>query len=95
MAKDKRQALRDNTKRAGLVQWRPPPIGAYKINWDAALDSKAERIGIGIIVRDSKGKIIIIILEKKKKREREYFYKLFKNFFKNVAWSLECYFPWK
>jgi hypothetical protein len=35
--------------------------------------------------RSPEVKIIIIILEKKKKREREYFYKLFKNFFKNVA----------
>jgi hypothetical protein len=38
-------------------QWRPPPPGVLKLNWDAALDSKKRKMGFGFLVRDSNGKV--------------------------------------
>jgi hypothetical protein len=38
-------------------QWRPPPPGVFKLNWDAALDSKKRKMGFGFLVRDSNGKV--------------------------------------
>jgi ribonuclease HI len=32
--------------------WRPPPPGAVKINFDAALDAQQGYVGVGIIARD-------------------------------------------
>jgi hypothetical protein len=40
------------------VQWRPPPQNTYKVNWDAALDSVNQRMGVGVIVRDHMGRVI-------------------------------------
>jgi hypothetical protein len=34
------------------VQWKAPSLGLYKINWDAAIDMKNRRMGVGIIARD-------------------------------------------
>lgn len=39
-------------------KWQVHPNGMYKINWNAALDSKTRRIGISIIVRDFEGQVI-------------------------------------
>jgi ribonuclease HI len=40
------------------THWCPPVQGIYKVNWDAALDSTNNRMGIGIIVRDYLGMVI-------------------------------------
>ncbi|KAK3188547.1 hypothetical protein Dsin_028108 [Dipteronia sinensis] len=37
------------------AKWCPPCPGFYKINCDAAIDSKTSRIGIGIVIRDANG----------------------------------------
>ncbi|XP_042974616.1 uncharacterized protein LOC122306248 [Carya illinoinensis] len=41
-----------------LQVWKAPPYGYYKINWDAAVDHKNQRVGIGVIIRDSDGQVI-------------------------------------
>jgi ribonuclease HI len=38
--------------------WQPPPNNKIKINWDAALNAKERRIGLGIIARDSRGNFL-------------------------------------
>jgi hypothetical protein len=38
--------------------WQSPPTGMYKVNWDAAVDQKNERIGIGIVVRNHEGVVL-------------------------------------
>jgi ribonuclease HI len=45
--------------RAGtaIVRWVPPPSSFFKINCDVALDNKNGRMGIGLLIRDSKGKV--------------------------------------
>lgn len=35
--------------------WKPPQAGLVKCNWDASLNIKERRIGLGIIVRDDEG----------------------------------------
>lgn len=41
-----------------LTQWSKPPQGFIKLNWDAALNRDQKWIGVGIVSRDSNGKVI-------------------------------------
>ncbi|KAK3218938.1 hypothetical protein Dsin_012908 [Dipteronia sinensis] len=41
--------------RCGPAKWSPLCLGVYKINCDAAINSKNSRIGVGIVIRDSHG----------------------------------------
>jgi hypothetical protein len=40
------------------IQWRPLPLGWYKVNWDASLSKQHGRMGLGVAVRDGQGKYI-------------------------------------
>jgi hypothetical protein len=40
------------------VQWKALSLGLYKINWDAAIDMKNRRMGVGIIARDYQGLVV-------------------------------------
>lgn len=40
------------------AKWTTPPVGWYKANWNVALDKHIGWVGIGVVVRDSKGMII-------------------------------------
>ncbi|XP_042966548.1 uncharacterized protein LOC122300136 [Carya illinoinensis] len=45
--------------REGIVEfWKPPPNNFYKINWDAAVDHKKCRVGVGVIVRNWEGQVM-------------------------------------
>jgi ribonuclease HI len=35
--------------------WQAPPQGWYKANWDASVDRKKGRVGLGVIIRDHNG----------------------------------------
>ncbi|XP_059429714.1 uncharacterized protein LOC132163437 isoform X3 [Corylus avellana] len=39
------------------VSWKPPVFGRFKVNWDVALDTKNNCMGLCVIVRDHKGLI--------------------------------------
>ncbi|XP_042939454.1 uncharacterized protein LOC122274482 [Carya illinoinensis] len=41
-----------------LAQWLAPPIGYYKINWDATMDNQKCKVGISIVIRDWEGKVM-------------------------------------
>ncbi|KAK3219971.1 hypothetical protein Dsin_013941 [Dipteronia sinensis] len=41
-----------------VPSWRPPDCGTLKINRDAAVDSMTGKIGIGVIIRDSRGEVL-------------------------------------
>jgi hypothetical protein len=41
-----------------VIPWQKPPGGTIKVNWDAAVDGRRRRIGMGAIARDSEGSII-------------------------------------
>lgn len=33
-------------------RWTKPPVGWLKTNWDAAIDVKGKKMGLGVVVRD-------------------------------------------
>jgi ribonuclease HI len=39
------------------VNWKPPPSGYYKVNWDASLNHAKGKLGVEVIVRDTNEKI--------------------------------------
>lgn len=41
-----------------MQKWELPPTGYIKVNWDAKLDSKSKKMGIGIIGRDHTGQVL-------------------------------------
>ncbi|KAF5445283.1 hypothetical protein F2P56_034346 [Juglans regia] len=38
--------------------WTKPAVGSLKVNWDAAVQTRMGRIGIGVIIRDHQGLVI-------------------------------------
>ena len=38
--------------------WKPPPDGKYKVNVDAAIQLSGLKAGLGVVIRNSNGKII-------------------------------------
>ncbi|XP_041017915.1 uncharacterized protein LOC121260135 [Juglans microcarpa x Juglans regia] len=45
--------------------WQAPPSNWLKTNWDSAIDKARGIIGVGVVVRDSTGKIIATMRTKK------------------------------
>ncbi|KAF5468840.1 hypothetical protein F2P56_012956 [Juglans regia] len=43
------------------VEWRPPVDPFYKLNFDAAFDSEKRLMGIGIVVRSSRGEVLAVV----------------------------------
>ncbi|KAL5827457.1 hypothetical protein ACOSQ4_019254 [Xanthoceras sorbifolium] len=43
---------------AAVERWFPPPLGIYKINSDAAINSVDFCIGLGFVVRDAEGFVL-------------------------------------
>ncbi|KAF5451398.1 hypothetical protein F2P56_026510 [Juglans regia] len=43
------------------VEWRPPTDPFYKLNFDAAFDSEKRLMGIGIVVRNSRGEVLVVV----------------------------------
>lgn len=41
------------------TRWEAPPAEFVKANWDAALEKETKKMGIGVIVRDSKGGVFV------------------------------------
>ncbi|KAF5468500.1 hypothetical protein F2P56_012646, partial [Juglans regia] len=39
-------------------RWTQPAVGILKVNWDAAVQSREGRIGIGVLIRDHQGLVI-------------------------------------
>ncbi|XP_042956310.1 uncharacterized protein LOC122292152 [Carya illinoinensis] len=48
----------DTSRTQNEQKWRKPPVGRYKLNWDAALDTSRGLTGIGALVRDWNGKVL-------------------------------------
>ena len=45
-------------------KWEPPPPQLLKINFDGAVFADTEEAGVGVVVRDSQGKVIASLAEK-------------------------------
>ncbi|KAF5470770.1 hypothetical protein F2P56_011261 [Juglans regia] len=52
LAEDIRAKL---TANAGFPRWSKPEEGLFKVNWDAAVNQKDRKIGIGVLIRDHHG----------------------------------------
>ena len=39
------------------IKWKAPPRGAFKINVDGATSEQGRNFGVGVVIRDSKGKV--------------------------------------
>lgn len=50
------QATRSQTRQSRI--WQPPATNQFKCNWDVAMNSSGNTIGIGMILRDYKGNIL-------------------------------------
>jgi ribonuclease HI len=60
-AMDKRNMvhpIEGQTSNRAFVRWKNPPLGVLKINWDAALDPKTGKMGMGIVARDHEGRVL-------------------------------------
>ncbi|KAK3189040.1 hypothetical protein Dsin_028601 [Dipteronia sinensis] len=51
----------DGSREHGLptvIKWETPLKGCYKINTDAALNVKDNRVRVGLVIRDSRGQVM-------------------------------------
>ena len=46
------------------VYWSPPPLGLYKMNVDAATFKDIRATRIGVVIRDSLGKVATVLCKK-------------------------------
>jgi ribonuclease HI len=46
------------SRQPGTVQWTPINPGHYKVNWDAAVEKRTGRIGLGAVIRDHQGELV-------------------------------------
>jgi len=44
--------------------WLPPPNGWYKVNVDAAIRPLNQTIGLGVVIRDSRAKVVAAAVQK-------------------------------
>ena len=51
-----------------LPKWEPPPTSHLKVNFDGAVFRETEEAGLGVVVRDSHGKVLVALAEKIKLR---------------------------
>ncbi|KAH9709496.1 putative reverse transcriptase/RNA-dependent DNA polymerase [Citrus sinensis] len=51
-------------------KWKPPSQNVLKLNVDAAVSTKAQKVGLGAIVRDAEGKILAVGIKQAQFRER-------------------------
>ena len=59
------QAISDQSS-ASQKHWKCPPAGWFKMNVDAAIKINQQRVGLGIVIRNSEGKLIAAALKPKK-----------------------------
>lgn len=44
--------------------WNPPPYGWFKVNVDATVKTKDQRVGLGVVTRDSNGKVVAATVQR-------------------------------
>lgn len=45
------------------VKWELPPVDWIKINWDVATQKDANKIGIGVVIRDNEGAVLMSVMK--------------------------------
>lgn len=56
--------IKEGTHMPEVVKWKPPQLGRYKVNTDGAVFTKSKSVGIGVVVRDSKGEVIAALCKR-------------------------------
>ncbi|XP_035544636.1 uncharacterized protein LOC118348020 [Juglans regia] len=58
--------IRQQANTGGLVHsWNPLDVDWFKANWDAALDVKQRKVGLGVVIRNDKGEVMAACCESK------------------------------
>ncbi|KAK3222519.1 hypothetical protein Dsin_009544 [Dipteronia sinensis] len=57
-ANEKQEGKNHDLQKVRNYSWSPPRLGLLKVNCDAVIDFKKQRIGIGIIIRNSAGLVM-------------------------------------
>ncbi|XP_041004003.1 uncharacterized protein LOC121249357 [Juglans microcarpa x Juglans regia] len=55
----------EQVRGADTLSWEKPDCRYVKINWDASLDQKRKKMGVGIIIRDETGKVLATMCDQK------------------------------
>lgn len=50
--------LAQNNLQTGSIVWCAPSDGVIKLNWDIAMNKRLRMVGVGIVARDSGGKVV-------------------------------------
>ncbi|XP_041020422.1 uncharacterized protein LOC121262053 [Juglans microcarpa x Juglans regia] len=48
------------------MRWKKPNRGQVKVNWDATIDQKQKKMGIGVVIRDEMGEALTTCCDQKK-----------------------------
>jgi hypothetical protein len=55
------QAISPEIDQSEAVQtsssWKSPPFGVLKANWDVAVNSKEQLVGVGVVIRSHEGAV--------------------------------------
>ncbi|XP_042939495.1 uncharacterized protein LOC122274525 [Carya illinoinensis] len=55
----KKGGMGSNGKGRQGCKWKAPIGECIKVNWDASINKKDERVGIGVVVRDGRGEVMV------------------------------------
>lgn len=59
-----KQADRPTQHKPAIQKWRLPLKDTYKINYDGAVFSESDEVGIGVVVKNERGEVIVSLVEK-------------------------------
>jgi ribonuclease HI len=51
----------ENSAHPAAVPWANPPDGYVKVNWDASVNKLQNKMGAGVVVRDSTGAVLAML----------------------------------
>ncbi|XP_042992245.1 uncharacterized protein LOC122318727 [Carya illinoinensis] len=55
----KKGGMGSNERGRHGCKWKAPIGDCIKVNWDAGINKKDERVGIGVVVRDGRGEVMV------------------------------------
>lgn len=58
LAQERKEPSRPPDQVVARVGWRPPPVGYYKLNTDAAVSNSLGKTGLGAVLRDTAGTVL-------------------------------------
>ena len=65
MSDGKKKKIQTRPKLLRMVKWKPPNCNCYKTNFDGAVFKDSKEAEIGVVIRNSRGKVVASSSEKK------------------------------